>query len=270
MNDAACHDRDVHALLGFYVIGKLDDDERRAVDRHLSDCSVCRAARDEIGPVVPALRLLGRSDVRDLVAEFGVPTMGEVRTAPAPDVPAPPPVAGSPAVVDRPVVADGPDAGRPPRRSERGGAPPGRPAATKRRWRRWQLSVGGLVVVVLAGAVATIVAQWPEQAAPQPAGITASGDSSAGVTIEIEIDAQIIRVTLDGLRSGLPYELYAVTGDGGTFRVAELTGASGAQEVEGELPVPADTVAFFSVRQADGAVVVTAEVGGAAPTDPPR
>ncbi|MFY1635519.1 zf-HC2 domain-containing protein [Solwaraspora sp. WMMB335] len=277
MDDAACRDPDLRALLGFYVIGKLDDGELTAVERHLAGCPACRAARDEVGLVVPALRLLGETDVRDLVAEFGVPTAAGTVRAPRqgvdqlavdeldtdhPD--------GGQSAADRPAVADGPGGGRPAARSDRRSAPPGRPGATKRRQRRWQLSIGGLLVLVLAGALAMVVVQWPESVAPQPAGIIASGDSSAGATITVEIDGRTVRATLYGLRDGVRYELYAVTGDGKTYRVAELTGTPDAQDVDGLLPVPADAVMFFSVRQADGAVVVTAEVGGTDPTDPPR
>ncbi|WP_433307017.1 anti-sigma factor [Actinoplanes sp. CA-030573] len=39
---------DVHALIGAYVLDAVDDLERAAFDRHLSECAACRAEVDEL------------------------------------------------------------------------------------------------------------------------------------------------------------------------------------------------------------------------------
>ena len=42
---------DVHALLGAYVLDAVDDLERAAFNRHMSECEVCRAEVDELSEV---------------------------------------------------------------------------------------------------------------------------------------------------------------------------------------------------------------------------
>lgn len=249
VGDATCRDPEMLALLGFYVVDKLAAAERVALERHLSECASCRAELDEIDPVVPALRLLGEAEIQDLVTEFGTPT-------PTPDAPSAPVVPSTPTRSD---------ADRPPRRVAGPGAPtstppgPGR-GRLKRPRRRRRLAVGLLAMVAVVGVVTAVAVQRPDPPAPAPVGIAASGDTAEGVAMSVEIVGETARATLTGLREGVRYELYAVTGDGQTLRLAELTGAAGSQDVIGDLPVPAGEVAFFSVRQADGAVVVTVGV----------
>ncbi|WP_326550888.1 zf-HC2 domain-containing protein [Micromonospora sp. NBC_01813] len=250
MGDATCRDPEMLALLGFYVVDKLEAAERVTLERHLSECASCRAERDEIDPVVPALRLLGEAEIQDLVTEFGTPTPA---AAPTPD-------ATSAPVVPSTLTRSGAD--RPLRRAAGPGAPPSTPPGPGRgrpkRHRR--LAVGLLAMVAAVGVVTTVLVQRSDPTVPAPVGIAASGDTAEAVAMSVEVAGQTARATLTGLREGVRYELYAVTGDGQTLRLAEWTGAAGSQDVVGDLSVPAGEVAFFSVRQADGAVVVTVGV----------
>ncbi|MFV2022149.1 hypothetical protein [Micromonospora sp. LOL_023] len=257
MGETTCRDPDMVVLLGFYVVDKLDAVERGVLERHLSQCALCRAERDMLGPVVPALRLLREAEIQDLVTEFAAPA-----SAPPAALPPTPEAASAPTVTSTPT---GSGADRPPQRPARPGAPPGPGRGRlKRHRRRRQLAVSLLAMVAVAGVVTAVAVQRPAPTAPAPVGIAVSGDTVDGVAMSVEIAGQTAQVTLTGMRDGVRYELYAVTGDGKTVRFAEWTGTGGNQDVVGDLPVPAGEVAFFSVRQADGAVVAT--VGVSPPT----
>jgi hypothetical protein len=123
--------------------------------------------------------------------------------------------------------------------------------------------------VAVAGVVTAFAGWQPDQTQPAPVSIVASGDNATGIAISVAVAGQGAKATLTGLRESVRYELYVVAADGQTFRLAELTGGSGVQQAGGELPVPAADVAFFSLRQADGTVVVTAAVPQPDPAPPP-
>lgn len=49
--------------LGAFVLGQLDDDERRDVEQHLATCADCRREVDELRPLATALRAVDPDDV---------------------------------------------------------------------------------------------------------------------------------------------------------------------------------------------------------------
>lgn len=272
MNDAVCHDPYQRLLLGLYAIGKLDDGERVALERHLSDCSVCRTDRDQVAPVVPALRLLSDTDIRELIEEF-TPAVREPATTlldpvhhaemASVDDSSRPSMAGATTAVAAAVRP----AARPPRWADESVAGPDRSGPRRR---RRQVSVAALVVVMVAGVATAIAVRRPDPVPPASVSAVASGDNATGIAISVTVAGQSAQATLTGLHDGVRYELHVVTADGQTFRLAELTGGAGVQHAASDLPVPMGDIVSFSLRQVDGAVVVvTAAVSQPNPTYTP-
>lgn len=54
---------ELREALGAFVLGQLDDEERRDVEQHLATCADCRLELDEISPLVAALRTVDPDDV---------------------------------------------------------------------------------------------------------------------------------------------------------------------------------------------------------------
>jgi Putative zinc-finger len=241
------HPRDAVSL---YVVGALDGEEREAVEAHLAVCSDCLAEADELGRVAAALASLSDEDAHEIVADYLAETAarqgiggGALRSG----------AAG-------------------PKRTTRRPAP-GRSATVWRglRDRRTRalvavvalasvvlLSIGAALGLMLDGGATDGVS--PGQI---PLAATAS-DPSTGAGLSVLVvghgDTVTVRATVTGLRGGTRYQLYAVTSDGRTSVVCTWLGSPTAQDVGGDLGVPVNRLAFFSVVSADGTPVVAAVV----------
>jgi anti-sigma factor RsiW len=75
-NDAvmAGHMGHVRHLLGTYVLGGLDPDERSLVEQHLGECQSCRMEHDRLQPVVWLMDSIPLAQLSEWLAE---PPSGE-------------------------------------------------------------------------------------------------------------------------------------------------------------------------------------------------
>lgn len=79
------NDDEPHVLLGAYILGGLDDDERRLFEEHLGECPQCRR---DVADCAPLSALLTKVDPADLTADtiYGdsdrSPRAGAVRRIP--------------------------------------------------------------------------------------------------------------------------------------------------------------------------------------------
>jgi len=238
MNQPANRNEHVRLLLGLYVLGALHTDEYVAVNRHLARCPQCRTECDELGQVPAFLALLSVAEVDALVDEFGGPQRPPQRIT-APPVPAAP--------LRSKVLGRG------------SRAVPGRP--------RVKL---GLVAAGLALVVGVGTGVWLKGAggsSPVSATLAASGvDGATGASLFVEMSARpdgaAVRATVVGPRPGAKLQLFAVTVDGRSVLIHQWAAAGGPQTVIGELDVAPDRVAFCTMVQMDGSVVVSVQLPG--------
>ena len=80
-------------------------------------------------------------------------------------------------------------------------------------------------------------------------------------------DGAHVEATLGGLRAGVEYRLFVVTVGGETEFVTQLMEADGRATVAADLKRSPRDLAFFTVTQVDGAVVLSVRVT-AAPSTP--
>ncbi|MGC4806709.1 zf-HC2 domain-containing protein [Micromonospora sp. DT233] len=288
MTDSA-DESHVRQLLGPYLLGVLDARERDAVEHHLAVCPACLAECDELGEVVAMLALISEEDGREIVEEFGAPPLAAPEPANA-TAPAPRPLAAATPLaseVTRTVAAIPPGPDRPttdavppgrspasvvgPAHRRPSSAPASRPKNRRRVRVRSLLGIAGPVLVVLASAVAFIgLAGGGEDGggkptAPVEVALAASAAASTdGATLSVVAagpDGSVtVRATVTGLKTGVRYQLHAVTTDGATHPVAAWPGSADAREVTGEVPVPVSALSFFAVTRADGTAVLSAYV----------
>ncbi|MET8233655.1 zf-HC2 domain-containing protein [Micromonospora sp. NPDC005298] len=235
-------------LLGPHYMGVLDPADSDAVDRHLRDCTQCRAAAREVCEVVAALALLS-----DDMAVEGAPPV--TRSA------APPARRGGSGTV-RP--ADGRPVSAGARRQPR-----------PRRQRLALVRAGlALAVVLFVGFGALFVLdQVTDEAGQEVVTVAASAsEPRTGATASVfasETDSGVhVRVTATGLRAGTGYQLYAVTLDGQTREIASWTSTDTVQEASGDLPVALGDLAFVTISGASGAPSVTVHLPRATSATP--
>lgn len=233
--------------LSLYLLGVLQDEERIAFEAHLLECPECLAQCDQLGPVVSTMSLLGLADVDDA-------------PAPAPE-PTPTPAAAPPTPVAAPPAPTAPSPTPTPAR-------PHRVDPTRRRnWSRPQLVVLGLAVLMAIGigGLGGFIAGRGQSTSPTSISLVAVGDggesdASMSVFVLNRRDGVSVHATVIGLEAGARYRLLAVTAEGRTLVVTEWWGQEKAQEISGDLDVPASSLAFFSVIRTDGTQVMLARV----------
>jgi anti-sigma factor RsiW len=254
------NDEHVREALGLYLLGALEDDARERVELHLAHCPGCCTEADELGTVVELLAPIDPQDIRDVIAEFGIPA-GER-----------PPEATVPAQQPAPRVGI-------PRTAARAGRAPGdgmrrpgssREALTRRlrdRRSRALLALGALtaVLLVFVGMALGVAVSGTGGGGPTDIRLAATAsaeDSHSGASLTVYISGDqhrvTVRATVSGLLIGTRYRLYAVTSDGRTWVVDEWLGSSGVQDRSGALAVAANSLVFFSVTNSGGATVVSA------------
>jgi anti-sigma factor RsiW len=254
-------DAHVRDALGLYLLGALPDGEREHLEQHLARCAVCCAQADELGPAVDVFALISPRDARELVAEFGV----------AAD---PPHLDAVPATRSASQADARSEPKPPPRRPGGRGRPPRLGARVVKHLRdrrsRALLELGALTAVVLLSIgimIGSAIGGGGGGGAPTDIRLAATasaedGTSGASVSVYVSGDQHgvEVRATVSGLREGTRYQLYGVTFDGRTWVVCQWLGSSGAQELSGQLQVPANTLAFFTVTEVNGATVVSAHL----------
>ncbi|GAB7052331.1 zf-HC2 domain-containing protein [Catenuloplanes indicus] len=133
-----------------------------------------------------------------------------------------------------------------------------------------------VVAGVLVAAVGTSLLIRPllTEDAPPVVAVASIDDDVSGVAVSAvlyEEDGRVsVRLTADGLTPGTAYELYAVQDDGTDLLLGGLTGDPDGGTFTGDLPLPVDQLWYFSVREVDGALTVSANVveGSPAPGEP--
>jgi anti-sigma factor RsiW len=258
MSTPACSDENMQLLLGFSVLGRLSATEQASVAEHLRSCPSCRAERDEIDDMVSLLGQLPGDTVRELVAELGIPAEEPAHPAPADPAPA----------ADRTPVAGDAPAGRPAAEAEPHvvhGA--GKAAARRNPPRRQRHRVIGVAVVAAVAVVAVVATTllmfqpWTPSGTSVPVVTVASVTGSGG---GVEVSAELLEqggqvrvdLTATGLGSG-PYQLVAVTDDGGRLLLGQL---SGAGTYSGVVPVRLRALSSFDLLRAGGGLAVSAPV----------
>jgi anti-sigma factor RsiW len=268
MSHTTLGDDHVRLLLGLYVMGKLPESERKAVEAHLSECAQCH---DEFVELVEMPSLLAMLTDRDIQA------LDQLRMAP--DAPlqnvdsattgngsrSPVPNRLSSARTRPPQHAKGadePNVRRPaasrsarPRKSETGA--PRRPA------RRLGLIAAAVALVMGVGLGINAWVQGPEQSINPE--LTASAvDQATGASLSVVVkptsSGARVQATVYGLHVGQVYQLFAVAKNGQTQVVSRWSGSDGANAVSGNVTGPPNELAFFTVAVLDGTPVVTVRV----------
>lgn len=233
----------VQLQLGLYVLGALSSSERAVVEEHLANCAPCRTECAELSEIPALLSLLTREDVRSIADQFPPRLLDADRPASRPP---------NQDTDPRPPIRPAPAGNR------------GQPAKALRPRRARQ----GLLVVLATLALALVVGVGIGlRLASSPAAITLAGsDTNAvtGVTMSITVvglaDASRVTATAKGLNPGVLYQLYAVDSRGQTLIVASWTAQDEPYTYAGDLRVPAGDLAFFTLTDLNGQVVITVKV----------
>ena len=142
----------------------------------------------------------------------------------------------------------------------------------KQRSRRRAVAAVGLTGVLAAALGTTLLVRaWSGTSGPGPVVAMASTeDDTSGVgmsAVLYEADGHVsVRLTADGLTPGAIYQLYAVNDDGEDMLLGQLTGDPGGATYSGDIELPVDDLWYFSVREVDGALSVSANVVKGSPT----
>ena len=280
MSHTASGDEHVQLWLGLYVLGALSTDEHALVEEHLSRCAQCQTESDELGEVPALLSLLSDEDVRILADEFG--TSGPLPAPAVEHAGSEQPQVGVPAVVSGSPVRSVTGATRPggrlapasPGRGSTGRTSTGRDSPRPGRLGsvigRGRLVLAALMVTLVAGIGIGVWLQGPGGSLPPSTPLAASAtDKVSGAGLSVVVTGRVggsrVEATATALRAGVQYQLIAVTVHGETEVVAQWVGADGAQAVQGNLDVAPQDLAFFTVTQLDGAVVVSVRFATSTP-----
>jgi anti-sigma-K factor RskA len=233
MLDVYESDRHVRQSLALFVMGALREDMCEEVDAHIDRCDVCRIELRELHEMTFALALVSASDLEELAA------------APSDAQPVHVAAAAEPRSRPEPAV------GRPVRRRL------GVRALLAAHTRSVALAaVFALVIGFTAGlflrASGTPVATAAAYADNQATGVSLSV-SATGRDGKVSIHASV-----DGLRPGETYNMFVVTADGVAYFVRQWSSPDGSQVIDQEVGVPVDSLAYFTVAEAAGRVVMLA------------
>ncbi len=253
-------------LLGLYYLDALDDAQGDRIERHLRTCAPCGAQAEETVETVAALALLSDDERAGFVDRPAAP---QQRTPPAGGTMR----TGS----DRPGGERGTRPGRTekPRRAPTG---PGRRPPARTRRVRAVARLGALLALtlVVGGLAVGALVRGSGDGGRLPA-ITAAAtaeDSATGASVSVVATQQDggvqIRASVDGLRAGTPYRLYAVSVDGQVWPVADWIGQDLVQEVTGNVPVDLSSLVFLSVSLTGDAPVVSVYLTRSGAPAPPN
>jgi anti-sigma factor RsiW len=243
MSHTASGDEHVRLWLGLYVLGALSTQEHTVVAEHLGRCAQCQAESDELAQVPAFLSLLSDEDVRILADEFGTPDLPDL-----PDLvdPVPPP----------PAIPRSLEPVSFPRRLIN------LTGAARSGTGRGRLVLAALMVTLVAGIGIGVWLQSGSSGPPAATTLAASAtDTVSGASLSVVVVGQgagsQVQATVKSLRVGVQYQLIGVSVRGQTEVVAQWVGSDSSQNVEGKVEVPPQDLAFFTVTQLDGAVVVS-------------
>jgi hypothetical protein len=227
--------------LGLFALGALNADEEHEILVHLAECDACRTECDDLGDAALFLSLLPRDRVRQIVDSSAQPVSG---------------VTAVPQARNRPAV--------PPRFS----TPTLRAGAAWLAPKRTRLAVAA---AILGAAIASGVGvgMWLESS--RDGGVlittvsaTATNDATgATAAIQVQPDAHgryQLQAIVVGLQPGVEFQLTATRRSGRTDVIFRGVAAGGRQTITATTFVPPDEVAFFTVAQLDGSIVVTVPV----------
>jgi predicted anti-sigma-YlaC factor YlaD len=242
MSQIASGDEHVRLWLGLYVLGALSTQEHAVVAEHLDRCAQCQAESDELAQVPAFLSLLSDEDVRILADEFGTPDL-----------------------LDREDSFDALDPVPPPPSIPRSLSPVSFPRKLRNLTgaaRSGRLVLAALMVTLVAGIGIGVWLQASSSGPPAATTLAASAtDTVSGASLSVVVVGQNagsqVQATVKSLRVGVQYQLIGVSVRGQTEVVAQWVGSDGSQNVEGKVEVPPQDLAFFTVTQLDGAVVVS-------------
>ena len=244
--------------LGLYVLGALSPDESAAVDAHVAECAQCRTESARLGEVPAFLSMLTSEQVRSIADAFPPPPRPDAHRTAAHVIGVHRPRAGS--ETRRP--SGGGDSARTQAQARSDGSrrPPTR--ASLRLGRRTSFWL-----VLTATALVLGVGVGLRLASSSPTVITLAGtetDTVTGATMSVGVVgadmAAHVNATVKGLRPGVEYELYAVDATGRTQVIARWLGEDKPYTYVGDLSVRVDKLAFFTIRQNGGGVVITVKV----------
>ncbi|MFI5838785.1 zf-HC2 domain-containing protein [Catenuloplanes sp. NPDC051500] len=132
------------------------------------------------------------------------------------------------------------------------------------RRRRTAAAVGLTGVVVVALGVTLLLAPWGGAEGTPLVAVASMDDDVSGISMSAllyEDDSTVsVRLTADGLAPGTAYELYAVKNNGEDMLLGRLTGDPGGGTFAGDIALPVDDLWYFSVREVDGGLSVSANV----------
>jgi len=226
--------------LGLFALGALNADEEHEILLHLAECDACRTECDDLGDAALFLSLLSRDRVRRIVDSSAQPVAG---------------------------VTDF----QQPR--NRQAAPPRLSTSTLRAGAAW-LSPGRTRLAAAAAILGTAIAggvgigMWLQSSRDgvliTTVSATATNDATgATAAIQVQPDADgryQLQAVVVGLQPGVEFQLTATRPSGRTDVIFRGVAAGGRQTITATTFVPPDEVAFFTVAQTDGSIVVAVPV----------
>lgn len=243
-------DGHVRQALALYVMDALSEDLCAEIDSHIDRCEVCRIELRELHKITLALALVSAEEAEELIGEAAV-TDSSWR--------------------GRSLTTVGP---QPPRTAEprdRSAPPRLRPATARPgRWRRrrqlilWhaRAAVAAAVFAMIIGFSVGMLLKAFNSGAPIATAAAQADDQNTGVSLSASASGHgngvSIHATVDGLEPRKAYHLFVVTGDGVAHLVQQWSSPDGAQVIDQEIAVPIGLLAYFTVVEADGRVVMLA------------
>jgi anti-sigma factor RsiW len=243
--DPVGNDEHPQLEFGLYVLGALPADEERRLERHLATCAACQAECDDLGEAVVLVSLLSPDDVGSI---------NQLSARPAPQRPR---AARHRRAVGR--SAGGPGRSAPLMREH---------GARRRPTRRTRVAVAAAVVMTAIGAGIGF-GMWLQSSRDPDilvatVSATATNDAT-GATAAVEVrpaqdGGYELQAVIVGLPPGGAFQLAATTHDGRTEVILRGVAVGGPQTVMSAIRLSPEEIAFVTVAQMDGAVVVSVQL----------
>ncbi|MDT5024702.1 MAG: hypothetical protein QOE61_1128, partial [Micromonosporaceae bacterium] len=227
---------------------------------HLASCAECRTECAKLSEVPAFLSLLTQEDVRWMADEFAPRKRDADRSA---AVPTPRVRTGAPPSRPPTQTANARPATHPQPSGDRGRNPRAAKSDLPRHRSRFALAAVALALIVGVSVGLGLATR-------SPAAITLAGsDTNAvtGVTTSVSVvgldNGSHVTATVKGLHPGVEYKLFAVDSHGQTQTVVRWSAENKAFAYAGDVQIRAEDLAFFTITELDGQVVITVKVAKA-------
>jgi predicted anti-sigma-YlaC factor YlaD len=231
-----CHE--VRQLLGVYVLGKADPDDRAVVEEHLTGCARCREELAELEGLPTLLALVPAVEAaRTPVTRPGMPS-GDATHDTSRE-----PVQTSPDQLRRLLAAAA-------------------ETRSRRRWVTLAAAAGLLVLVAGVGGLAVATRQQPAQAPPVAVATWVATDSGTGTHATVELaprpSGTAIDLSLSGVPAGTRCSLVVTDVDGAATSAASWEADyAGTATVTGFTATPVGQIRHLAIVTSTGRTLAT-------------